>query len=395
MMQLWHDRTLRLISVLALLFGVFAASFAPYVSLLGITIFGLSDPMFALQMTATLLVSVVTSVGIGILTDRHPLRRLFALIAMGASCAALLLVWLWGSTSAFLIAHTLIFPLGGTIFGQLFAVMRLYTTHLPADTRDALTATIRALFAVPFIVVLPLWGWAFDAGVPLVTLYPAVLVVMLVMSALIYFAWPADADAPWGEEKSTLTFMQSVQEVLASNIVWRLFWMGAIHAGSTLMGVLLALVFDAANGRGAGDVGLFFGSFVALEVAVMFAVSPLLRYVRRLHIIAIGAVFYAVFLGLLPVLAPYGAVWLLIVPAAVGGGLLYGLSITYLQDLLGARAGAGASLVTLQRLVSEGLAAVIFAIGTWLGGYHIVAFMGAVVIVLGAVSLLWIDRRNS
>lgn len=395
MMQLWHDRTLRFFSLCAILFGVFAASFAPYVSLLGITVFGLNDQMFALQMTATLIVSVAISVGIGILTDRHRLRRMFALTAMLASCLAMLLVWVFGNATAFLIAHILLLPLGGTIFGQVFAVMRLYTVQLPDTTRDSLTATIRALFAVPFVIVLPLWGWAFDTGVPLVTLYPIVLLVMIGMSALVYFCWPADATAPWHEEKSTLSFFQSLREVLASNIMWRLFWMGAIHAGSTLMGVLLALVFDAASGRGPGDVGVFFGSFVAIEVIVMFAVGPILRYVRRLHIIATGAVFYAVFLGLLPVLAPSYWVWVLILPAAIGGGLLYGLTITYLQDLLGARAGAGASLVTLQRLVSEGLAAVIFALGTWIGGYHLVAFMGAFVIVLGAASLLWIDRQHA
>lgn len=395
MMQLWHDRTLRFFSACAVLFGVFAASFAPYVSLLGITTFGLSDQMFALQMTATLLVSVATSVGVGILTDRHPLRRAFAMIAMGASCFAMVIVWAFGDTTAFLVAHVLILPLGGTIFGQVFAVMRLYTAHLPAATRDSLTSTIRALFAVPFIIVLPLWGWAFDNGLPLTALYPVVLLVMIVMSLLVYLEWPADTDAPWTEEKSTLSFVHSLQEVLASNIMWRLFWMGAIHTGSTLMGVLLALVFNEANGRGPGDVGLFFGSFVAIEVGVMFAVGPLLRYIRRLHVIALGAVFYAVFLGLLPVLAPFAMVWVLVLPAAIGGGLLYGLTITYLQDLLGARAGAGASLVTLQRLVSEGLAAVIFALGTWLDGYHIAAFMGAFVIIAGAVSLLWIDRQNA
>jgi MFS transporter, SET family, sugar efflux transporter len=206
--------------------------------------------------------------------------------------------------------------------------------------------------------------------------------------------WPSDASAPWTEIKSALGFFASVKELLASSIVWRLVWMGAIHAGSTLMGVLLALVFDEASGRGAGDVGLFFGAFVAIEILVMLAVPRLLGVMRRLHIIATGAVFYAVFLGLLPVLAPSPAVWLLILPAAIGGGMLYGLSISYLQDLLGARAGAGASLVTLQRMVSELLAACIFALGAWLGGYHIAAFMGAATVLTGAVMLVWIDRTS-
>jgi hypothetical protein len=126
----------------------------------------------------------------------------------------------------------------------------------------------------------------------------------------------------------------------------------------------------------------------------MLSVGTLTKRFRRLHIISVGAVFYALFMALLPVMAPYDTVWLLIIPVAIGGGLLYGLSISYLQDLLGARAGAGASLVALQRLVSEGLAAVIFATGAAIGGYQLVAFMGATMILLGAAMLLYLDRMS-
>jgi len=126
----------------------------------------------------------------------------------------------------------------------------------------------------------------------------------------------------------------------------------------------------------------------------MLSVGYLVIYLRRLHIIFVGAAFYALFMLLLPLLADGDAVWLLVIPVAVGGGLIYGLSISYLQDLLGERAGAGASLVALQRLVSEGFAAVIFAVGAAIGGYALASFMGAATIMIGAVMLLYLDRAS-
>jgi MFS transporter, SET family, sugar efflux transporter len=44
----WQDRTLRMLGLVIIVFGAMTASFAPYVSLLGISIFGLSDGAFAL-----------------------------------------------------------------------------------------------------------------------------------------------------------------------------------------------------------------------------------------------------------------------------------------------------------------------------------------------------------
>ena len=389
---IWRDPFLRMIGVASILFGVFAASFSPYNSLLGITVFGLSDAGYAGVLIASLIVSVIAAISVGIVTDQRPSRKPMALLAAFGIVAGTVLAWGGNTQLSFVIAHVVLLPISGTILGQLFAITKLYTQSWHAADRDGITSVVRALFAVPFVVVLPVWGYLFDQGLHLTALYPAMFFVGLIFAGLIWRRWPDDAKAPWVEEKSGLGFMASVKELLAEHIVWRIVWMGAVHSGSTLMSVILALVFLQADGRTTGDVGLFFGAFVALEILVMLTVGTLSKHIRRLHIIAAGAVLYAIFMALLPVLAPYNTVWLLIIPVAVGGGLLYGLSISYLQDLLGKRAGAGASLVALQRLVSEGLAAVLFAVGAAIGGYHLAAFMGAVTILIGAAMLLYLDR---
>ena len=392
---IWRDPLLRMLGALILFYGAFSATFTSYLSLLGITVFGLSDGGFAALMIVSLLLSVAAALAVGIVSDRQAARRPLALAAAGCMFLGMVLIWLVDTPAAFVVGHGLILPLSATLVGQIYAVLRLYAvSHLPAEQRDGIVSAVRALFAVPFAIVLPLWGLAFDAGLPLVRVYPVMVVLALILLWVVWRHWPTDAKAPWTEEKSTLSLRASLAEILASSIVWRILAMGAVHSGSVLMGVLLALVFDAASGRGPGDVGFFFGSFVFFEVIVMLGVGSMTHYLRRLHIICIGAAFYALFLGLLPVLAPYPTVWLLVLPAAIGGGMIYGLSISYLQDLLGNRAGAGSSLVALQRLISEGMGALIFAVGAALGGYGLAAFIGAAAIMGGVSALLILDRNQ-
>lgn len=386
------DPSLRLVMAAVLLFGIHAASVAIYQSLIAISIFGISDRHYSIVLLVALFVSVGASVGVGIVTDQRPSRRLMALGASALMVAGSALVWIGDGPVSFVVAHMLLLPASGSLFGQLFAVARLVSAPLSAQDRDAILAIVRATFALPFMVVLPIWGLAFDAGLSLLTIYPVVLVVSLTLLAMIWRHWPADSGAPWTEQKSGLGFRASIGEMIARPVLVRVMLMGAIHSGSAISGVVVGLIFDEAAGRGAGDVGLFFGLFVAVEVVVTLSVGQLLRVLPRLWIIASGAALYAVFLALLPVLAPSPWVWALVFPAGAGGAMVYALAIGYLQDLMGRRAGAGASLVALQRLSSDGLSAMIFAVGTWFSGYGLVSILGAATLIVAIAAILWLDR---
>ena len=164
--------------------------------------------------------------------------------------------------------------------------------------------------------------------------------------------------------------------------------------GAAVSGIVLGLIFEQAHGRGADDVGQFFGAFVAIEFCVMMAVGYAVRYMRRLYIITAGVMLYALYLILLPLLASSGWVWTLIVPAGAGGAMIYALSIGYLQDLLGKRAGAGSSLIAVQRAFSEAGAATLFALGTWISGYALVAFMAAGVSLVAIASIILLDSNR-
>lgn len=390
----WQDPTLRMVALAVLIFGGFASSIGIFQSLIAIRTFGISDSGYAVVLFAALMVSVSSAVGFGIITDQRPSRQVLALVAVAAMIAGGLLVLAGRSATAFVIAHIVLLPVSGTLFGQLFAVARLVTAPLPRSDRDGILAMIRATFAVPFVVLLPLWGWAFEAGLPMMTVYGALLVFGAVLLALIRRDWPADAVAPWTEVKSGLGFRASLSEMTRPDVLMRVMLIGAIHSGTALSGVLLGLVLDQASGRGPGDVGLFFALFVAIEIWVTLSIGTLRRYLRRLYIIAIGVFTYAAFLALLPFFAPSWLLWTLIVPAGAGGALIYALAIGYLQDLLGSRAGAGSSLIALQRIAADGLCALVFALGAALAGYWLAAVLGAIVMSLAMVAILWLDRHR-
>ncbi len=389
---LWTNPVLRMVTIGLFLFGCLPASISVYQSLIAITRFGLTDSTYSVILIVALMVSVSSAVGIGIITDQRPSRRLMALLAAGMLACGTGLVWAGQNATVFVLAHTALLPISGTLFGQMMAVARLASANLPRTDRDAILAIIRAIFAVPFVIVLPVWGWAFEQGLPLLSVYPAVMGLSVVLLALIWRTWPPDATAPWTEQKSGLGFRASLAEMATGPVFLRVLLVGAIHSGSAVCGVILGLIFEQTPGRGTTDVGLFFGLFVAIEVVVTLYVGQIVRLLPRLTVIAIGTLTYALFLALLPLLAPTPWVWALVVPAGAGGALVYALAIGYLQDLLGARAGAGASLIALQRIAADGLSAVNFAVGTWLVGYGFVAELGALTMTLAIAAILWLDR---
>ena len=92
-------------------------------------------------------------------------------------------------------------------------------------------------------------------------------------------------------------------------------------------------VMVAGVGRGTEDVALYVGLVAGLEVPVMLLLPGLTRGIPRTRLILAGAALYGIHVALLPVLAGSPLVWLLVLPAAVGGAVTLTVPIAYLQDL--------------------------------------------------------------
>ncbi len=388
------DPALRAAGAVMALQGAIVCSFGPYFSTLAVNTFGFGDAGFAVLLALSTVVSVTASVGAGIRADQTAKRREVTLVAAVCLVAGMALMTLVPGPWVFALASVLLFPLASVTFGQVFALARLAATRHPQDQRDGIMAVIRALFAAPFVVVLPLWALVFAKGAPLLMIYPVGLLMALGMLAVVLRHWPKDGTAEWADRPSGLSFGAALAEMAHPALAGRVLALGAVMAAGTIYIALISLLMVAEVGRGAGDVALYVGLVAGLEVPFMLILPRLSRGWNRTGLILGGTALYAVHVALLPVLAGSAWVWLLIWPAAIGGAVTLTVPIAYLQDLLADRPGAGASLMAVQRLVGDGIAAACFAAGTAVGGYGLVAALGVTVSLLGAVALHRADRSR-
>ncbi len=388
---IWRDRDLRLTAALMVLQGGFACTLGPYISILAVREFGLGDRGFAAVLLVSTLVSVTSAVMAGIRADQTANRRSISLWSCWLMVAGCGLMAVAPGALAFILVHALILPMN-TLFGQLFAQGRLAAARHDSITRDGIQAIIRALFALPFVVVLPLWALVFTNGTPLITIYPVSLALALIMLALTYWAWPHVHAATWEDRPSGLSLREALRELTSPALAIRILALGAVSAGGTAYWAIMGLALSTPGGGGAATAALYAGLVAGLEVPFMLAVPLVLPYFRRSTLILIGTLIYTLQLLGIPLLADSPALWLVLIPGAVGGALTLTLPIAYLQDALGHRPGAGAALMALMKVAGDAMAAATFAIGTALSGYLLAGVLAAVVTVVGAVVLVWVDR---
>lgn len=386
------DRALRLIALAIFAYGSFIASLAPYQSLIAIEHFGLSDRQFALVFTCGATLSLLAALGVGILSDRTAKRRNAARLAASAGLAGALLVFLTDARWAYVLVHVLFFPLAMTLFGQLFVLARLATTVHPEGARHGVQSTIRAVFALPFILVLPGWSLAFGLGADLLWLYAALAGSAGLTLAIFVFAWPRDGRTRWTDTASGLSIRAALAELAAPPVLARAAVLGAINAGIQIYMILNGLILNGAEGRGPGDVALFAGLVAGLEVPFMLLGPRLIARFGLSRMISGAAVLYAGFLAVFPLAGPHAVVWLLALPAAMGASVILTAPLIYLQNLMGARPGAGGSLIALVGLAGQVIAAGVFALGSGLGGYGTVAGIGTAMLLAAALLLRRLDR---
>jgi MFS transporter, SET family, sugar efflux transporter len=387
------DPALRAAGIIMALQGAVVCSFGPYLSTLAVNTFGFGDQGYAVLLAVSSLVAVSSSVIGGIRADQTAQRRKVTLVAVLSLVSGTFLMSVASGPSAFALTVAILIPVSGITFGQVFALARLAATRHPVDQRDAIMAVIRALFAVPFVVVLPLWSLAFAAGASVTFIFPVGLVLSAAMLAAVLRLWPSERAASWEDRPSGLSFRAALAEMGRLRIAVRVVALGAVTGASTVYMAIISLVMVGSVGRGTDDVALYVGLVAGLEVPFMLLLPGLARGISRTRLIGLGAALYGVHVVFLPILAGSALVWLLVLPAAIGGAITLTVPIAYLQDLLADRPGAGASLMAVQRLAGDVIAAICFAIGTLLASYGTVAVLGVAASLVGAAALWMADRR--
>jgi hypothetical protein len=387
------DPALRAAGRILALQGAVACSFGPYFSTLAVNGFGFGDRGYAILLALASIISVAASVIGGIRADQTANRRKVTLTSVASLVLGMVLMTATPGPWVFALTAAVPIPISSITVSQVFALARLAATRRPDDQRDGIMAVIRALFALPFIIVLPLWSLAFAAGTPVTLIFPVGLALSALMRLAVFRLWPADGTALWDDRPSGLSFRAALSEIGHPRIAARVIGLGAVFSASTVYMAIISLVMTPEVGRGTQDVALYVGLVAGLEVPFMLMIPSLTRGIPRTRLILAGTELYCIHVALLPILAGSAAVWLLVLPAAIGGAITLTVPIAYLQDLLADRPGAGASLMALQRLAGDVIAATCFAMGTALAGYGTVALLGVAASLIGAAALRAADRR--
>ncbi|MFO1201954.1 MAG: MFS transporter [Tabrizicola sp.] len=387
------DPALRAAGLILALQGAVACSFGPYFSTLAVNSFGFGDRGYAILLALASIISVSASVIGGIRADQTANRRKVTLTSVASLMLGTFLMTATPGAWVFALTAAVLIPISSITFSQVFALARLAATKYPPEDRDGIMAVIRALFALPFIIVLPLWSVAFAAGAAITLIFPVGLALSALMLLAVLRLWPADGSTEWEDRPSGLSFRAALSEIGHPRIAARVIALGAVFSASTVYMAIISLVMVPEVGRGTKDVALYVGLVAGLEVPFMLMIPGLTRGIARTRLIFAGAALYCVHVALLPILAATPFVWLLVLPASIGGAITLTVPIAYLQDLLADRPGAGASLMALQRLAGDVIAATCFALGTALAGYGTVALLGVIASLVGAAALWAAERR--
>lgn len=384
--------TLRLIAVVLLFLGAHNASLYPYQSLIAIERIGMGTSAFSLMLVLASLIAVTSSVMFGVLGDQYGRRRLIALVTALASTIGVGLMLAFPGIWALILCQGVLLPLTSSLYGQLFALARLASPGEGAR-RDAVLSTIRSALSFSFLAVLIFRTFAFGFGLSVLAVYVSGGVASVAMSCLVFFGWPKDGQTPWAGPRSGMRMRDALAEIAKPNVAVRVFLLGALASAGNLYMILFSLVFNASHLRGPTDVALHVRMVAGCEVPAMLILPRFAHRLPRATVMAIGALLYGVHLLALPILADTPYLWILPIFARIGGAVIITSPISYYQDLLRARPGAAAAILAVQNLVADVMTATIFAIGSQIGGFEIVAVMGVAVSLCGALGVYFADRH--
>ncbi|MFA9229544.1 MAG: hypothetical protein ACEQSU_02180 [Microgenomates group bacterium] len=388
-----NNPALRLAGFAMLALGVLNASIYPYQSLIAIEGIGLSEPAFAMVLVLASVLAVTSAVVIGIIGDQRGNRRLIAIVTAFAALIGTVAMMVFPSPVTLIICHGILLPIASSLFGQVFALAQLASTQVSAP-KDSILSVIRAAMSISFLAMLIYWTWAFGVGANVMSVYVSAALAALGLVLLMRLGWPRAGASGWSDVPAGLNMRAALTEIARPHVMVRLLFLGAIMASGILYFVLISLIFDASPLRGASDVALYVGMVAGWEVPCLLLMPRLLPHISRASLIAIGGGLYTVHLLMMPVWTDTNWLWLGTLIAGVAGTAVISLPISYYQDLLRDRPGAASAMLALQKLVADVLAAGAFALGTAIGGYQTVAFIGAAITILGALGLYLADRHQ-
>lgn len=390
----YGDPRLRVSAVGIFFFGFTGAATSPYYSLIGIHELGLSNVAFAAIVFCAAIVNVTASVTAGILADRLGRFRPPMLAICLSGMVGYLLVYLFPNAAVFTLASLILIPIFGALNSLIFAYVRASSEALAPRDMIAVNSAIRAVISASWVLIPGLVGYALAGSS---SMLPAFLLaglacgVCFLLFAKLVGRETGDRSA---RQEASYTFLASLKH-LASSEVWpHLVAISLITSMLHVNAAVLPLIVTGQAGGHPADVGTVVGIVALLEMVFIVVWSWIELRTSSVRAIAASATVYSLYLLLLGLVRDTASVYLLTLVSGFGAAGIISIPITYLQNLIARRAGLGSSLIAVNIFLSGGLSAIMFSVGTSIGGYAGTSMFGAVAGLLG-ILVLGLLRRDA
>lgn len=383
---------LRVATLALLASGLTYGATLPFLSVVGIHEFGMSNSGLSLLLFGIALANLIYGVVLAIFSDMVSDRKPMLLGVLVAGMIGFGTIYFVPHLTVFIVCAVLLVPISNASFSLIFAFVRNQTLAFEAREATQVNQVIRAAFSgswaiIPGVIafwlthsasMLPAWGFS--------------AVVCLCSFSLVLFFMPSvrrAADAP------KVSFFESLAMATRPAILARVTSLSMVVASSRLIAVVQPLIIVGIAGGTITDVGLVAGACAALEIPSMLIWGMLLRHLTAVQAMVIGALIYAGFMVVLGMASEPWHVYALLLPNAFGVSAILSLPLTYYQDLLQDRPGLGTSLNQISMFLSNGMGAVVFALGAaWLGYSH-TAWLGVVMVLVGCAWLVTLEREST
>ncbi len=389
-----RNPAIRIATITLFASGLTYGATLPYLSIVGINEFGMSNGMLSVLLFAIASANLTYGVSVAIFSDMVTDRKPLLLAVTLAGIVGYGLIYLMPHMLTFVLCAVLLVPLSNSSYSLLFASIRSLSLPLGNSRATAVNQVVRALYSGSWVLVPGLMAlWLANSGSMLPAWgFSGLACLFCFLVALVFMPSLRSGGASDGPR---ITFFASLRMATTPLMLARITSMSLVIASSRLIGVVQPLIMVKVAGGHVTDVGYIAGACAALEIPSMLIWGALLRRLSVLQALAIGSLIYAVFMGMLSFATTPLQIYLLVIPNAFGVAAILSLPLTYYQDLLLERPGLGTSLNQMSSFVSTGMSAIAFAAGAYGLGYSDTAWLGVAMAVAGVVGLLALERRHT
>lgn len=339
--------------VCQILLGLAYSFIAPFMSMFGTLEVHMSDRIFGLFMTVTVLSAIVISTVLARWSDTHLSRR--AVLTLSSFCGALGYVgYAFCHDAVWLtVIGSTVLALSTTTFSQLFAHARelLARSHIPASETPLYMNVFRLFFALSWTVGPAIGAWALTAwnyqGIFLMAAGTFLLLLGLVL-------WQIPAAPPPAMDAAAKAKLTPLKEALRRPDLLAYFAGLTLICSCITMGMmnLPLLVLENLSGT-KQQVGIIYSVAPIFELPFMLYFGWKATQGNQAKIMRWGAGIAIVYYALLSMVGEPWHIYPVQILSAAMIAVVSGIAITFFQDYLPGQMGTATNLYsTAQRIGS-------------------------------------------